>query len=227
MDVWDALAPSYDDWYATPVGAFAHGAEVAALVALAGELGGVRGIEIGCGTGQFTRAFAQRGARMVGVDRSAAMLAVAARHPTGAPLLCRAHGEQLPYPAGTFDVALIVTVLEFVPDPQSVLAEMWRVLRPRGRLVVGALNAWSLWAVARRLRPGKTPYAHAHFFQPPELVRLLARLGPVKWRGAVFLPPWVQTQAKAWWPLIEDTGARWLPMFGAFLAAGVQKPTGE
>jgi SAM-dependent methyltransferase len=227
-DLWDTLAPNYDAWYATPLGAFVLEAEIAALMALIGEVTNVRGLEIGCGTGQFGRAFAQRGARMVGVDRSAAMLRAAVRHPTETLSLCRAEGEHLPFRIESFDLVALITVLEFVRDPRALLAEAWRVLRPGGRLAIGVLNAWSPWAVARRLRQDESPYAQAHFFQPPELLRLLSAIagGPVRWRGAVFLPPWTKGRARAWWSRVEITGARLAPMFGAFLVAVTRLPAG-
>ncbi len=53
-------------------------------------------------------------------------------------------GERLPFLTGSFDVTLALTVLEFVSDPYAMLAEMWRVLQPGGRLVIGVLNTWSL-----------------------------------------------------------------------------------
>ena len=224
IDPWDQIAPQYDAWYATPLGAFALEVEIAALVALGGQLTGRRGLEVGCGTGQFGRVFTQRGVRMFGVDRSAAMLKEAARHSMETLTLCRAEGEHLPCPGSSFDLVVAVTVLEFARDPQAILAETWRVLRPGGKLIVGVLNAWSLWAIARRLRCSESPYVHAHFYQPPELMRLLATFGPVMWRGAVFLPPWTKGPARAWWWRVERVGARLLPMFGAFLAAAARKP---
>src|SRR3990172_4055932 len=96
IDLWDQVAPEYDAWYAAPLGAFALEVEIAALVALGGQLTGRRGLEVGCGTGQLGRAFAQGGVRMVGVDRSAAMLKEAARHAMETLTLCRADGERLP-----------------------------------------------------------------------------------------------------------------------------------
>ena len=148
-EIWDALAPEYDAWYDTTVGAFTLEVEIAAGLNLAGDLTQVSGLEVGSGTGQFGQAFARQGAWMVGVDRSAVMLDVAARNSEGLLCLCRADGTRLPFAAHTFDFVLAVTVLEFVTTPLLVLAEMWRVLRPGGRLPVGALNAWSLWTLIR------------------------------------------------------------------------------
>ncbi|HEY4690955.1 MAG TPA: class I SAM-dependent methyltransferase [Anaerolineae bacterium] len=104
IDPWDQIAPQYDAWYATPLGAFAREVEIAALDALGGQLTGRRGLEVGCGTGQFGKAFAQGGVRMVGVDRSAAMLKEAARHVSETLTLCRADGERLPFPRSSFDL---------------------------------------------------------------------------------------------------------------------------
>jgi len=55
IDPWDQIAPQYDAWYATPLGAFALEVEIAALVALGGQLAGRRGLEVGCGTGSSVR----------------------------------------------------------------------------------------------------------------------------------------------------------------------------
>lgn len=67
-DIWDALATDYDAWYETPLGTFVLEVEIAALLSLSGELTSGRGLEVGCGTGQFGRIFARKGVWMVGVD---------------------------------------------------------------------------------------------------------------------------------------------------------------
>jgi ubiquinone/menaquinone biosynthesis C-methylase UbiE len=221
--LWDTLARNYDTWYETSLGAFALEAEIAALLTLAGDLTMQRGLEVGCGTGQFGKAFARHGAWMVGVDHSAAMLEVAAKNSKGRLALCHAEGERLPFAAHSFEAVLAVTVLEFVTNPQEMLTEMWRVLQPGGRMLLGVLNSWSLWALERRLRRVKAPYAQAHFYSPPELVRLLNTFAPTQWLGTVFLPPWTKGQRKVWWPLVENIGIKLIPMFGAFLAAVTQK----
>jgi hypothetical protein len=70
---------------------------------------------------------------------------------------------------------------------------MARVLRPGGRLVLGELGRWSLWATSRRLRAwlGATTWKAAHFRTAEELRALLqqAGLSVVTVRGAVFYPP--------------------------------------
>ncbi|MEW6716535.1 MAG: class I SAM-dependent methyltransferase [Chloroflexota bacterium] len=223
-DIWDELAPHYDDWFETPAGAFVLGAEIAALLHLTGDLTGLRGLEVGCGTGQFGRAFARQGAWMVGLDRSRSMLDVAARTSADHLRLCLADAERLPFASQTFDVVLAVTVLEFIPKLLSALAEMWRVLRPGGQMLVGVLNAWSLWALTRKLLREETPYTSAHFFSLSELLRLLRNFAPARWRGAAFLPPWARGQRMGWWSALENAGARWWPILGAFLVAGTEKP---
>lgn len=224
--LWDVIAPEYDAWYSGPVGSYVLDKEIAALTTLVGERPGRFGLDVGCGTGQFSRAFARFGLTMVGVDLSAAMLA-AMPHGSEALLPCQAAGEQLPFGPASFDLVMAVTALEFVHNPAWMLNEMWRVLKPGGRLLVGALNAWSLWAAARRLGRRDMLFSRAHFFHPLELGRMLAQFGRVRWRGAVFIPPWVKGQVKTSWNRIEVIGARALPMFGAFLAAAVCKPVRE
>lgn len=79
-----------------------------------------------------------------------------------------ADSSGLPYEDASFDAAYIVTVLGEIPDPQQTLAELRRVLKPGGRLIVGEIAVDPDFIPARKLRP----MAEAAGF------RLVRRFGP-------------------------------------------------
>ena len=148
---FDQHATSYEQWYSTPRGRRADQAERGLLAWLLSSVPDARSVlEIGCGTGHFAGWLARRGLRVVGLDRSPAMLAeMRQRHPLAAPVLGDAH--QLPFRQGAVDLTLFVTTLEFLGDPQAALAEACRV--SRSGVIVLALNRWSLGALSRRWGP--------------------------------------------------------------------------
>ncbi len=211
---FDDLAPYYDSWFATPVGAGAGSLERDLLLRLALPQPGERALEVGAGTGHFARIVAEAGAQVVGVDLSRAMLRIAAGKAL-APLL-QADARALPLLGEQFDLVYSVTLLEFVPEPSAALGEMWAAVRPGGRLVAAVLNRWSPWAARR-----EPPLDRAHLFSAPELVRLLGRYGPVRWGSAVFFMPGGRLLRQA--ELLERVGRRWLRPFGALLVARVDR----
>lgn len=98
-------------------------------------------LSIGCGPGfepAELAAVVGANGHVHGVDRSEAMLARAARRCRTLPEVTLARGDarSLPVAAGSFDAALAVQVYEYVPDVETALAELRRVLRPRGRAAV-------------------------------------------------------------------------------------------
>ena len=93
---------------------------------------GERVIEIGFGGGALLRAMKRRGALVSGVDISAAM--VRRLHGFDVHL---ASAEALPLAGAAFDKAVSVNSLYFWPDPEAAFAELARVLKPGGRLVIG------------------------------------------------------------------------------------------
>jgi ubiquinone/menaquinone biosynthesis C-methylase UbiE len=102
---------------------------------------GGRVLDVGCGTGADVLALAARvgpGGRAVGLD-SSEQLAGRAHPPVpgGAPVEF-VHGEAgaLPFPDGSFDVVRAERVVEHVPDPAAAVAEMLRVARPGGQVLV-------------------------------------------------------------------------------------------
>jgi SAM-dependent methyltransferase/predicted transcriptional regulator len=116
---------------------FGDRVHLAALAALA-DGDSVVG-DLGCGTGQVSAALASFVTRVVAVDTSAAMLQAAKKRLAGFDNvdLRRGELEALPIDDDRLDVAVLMLVLHHVPEPAKVLAEVARVLKPGGRVVVG------------------------------------------------------------------------------------------
>lgn len=96
---------------------------------------GLRWLDVGCGNGAFTEAIVARAApaEVMAVDPSEGQLAYARIRPGAKPAQFRvASAQDLPFAAGSFDVAIMALVISFVPDPYKAAAEMARVVRPGG-----------------------------------------------------------------------------------------------
>jgi ubiquinone/menaquinone biosynthesis C-methylase UbiE len=102
---------------------------------------GERIVDVGCGPGYYVAELAEEvgpeGA-VVGVDPSAPMLAVAAERCEGLANTSFEEGSagELPVADASFDAAVSVQVMEYVPDVPAALADIRRVLRPGGRVVL-------------------------------------------------------------------------------------------
>jgi SAM-dependent methyltransferase len=194
---WEAFeraAHRYESWYGTARGRRVDRAERALLDGLLGRFPGAhRVLEVGCGTGHFTRWLASRGLRAIGLDRSPAMLREAARLQVGGPLLL-ADAHRIPLRSAAVDLVLAVTALEFLDSPERALEECVRVAE-RG-LVLVVLNRWSLGALSRRCGPLSRGalLAAAHDRSRRGLARSLRaaageRLECLHWRSTLFPRP--------------------------------------
>jgi ubiquinone/menaquinone biosynthesis C-methylase UbiE len=224
------LTPAaYDHWRATPLGRLTEQAELRLVFELAGSLAGKRVLDVGTGDATYAIEAAARGAEVTAIDPSAAMLEAArsraARH--GVSLQLReGRIESLPFDAECFDVVLAVTVLCFVDDVTSAFRELARVLVPGGRLVVGELGRWSVWAAKRRLQSlgRQTLWSAAHFWTRRELERSLTEAGLriEASSGAVYFPP-ITAAARLMAP-IDPVLARLGATGAAFLCTAARKP---
>ncbi|MEW6568373.1 MAG: class I SAM-dependent methyltransferase [Chloroflexota bacterium] len=185
-----ALAAGYEAWYETE-GKAADRLERGLLGwLLAGFPQARSALEIGAGTGHFARWMGTLGWRVVALDRSAPMLAEAARR--GGLALVRGDAAALPFASRSFDVTLLITTLEFLSATGRGLREAARV--GRQGLVLGVLNRWHPLAWKRR-RSRQPPWDTAHFYSPPELGGAVqAALGPqaaaVDWFTTLVPCPW-------------------------------------
>lgn len=91
----------------------------------------------GCGVGMYVRALRHFTPHVFGLDIEPDRVAASAAH---SPLVHVGAGEQLPYPAGTFDLILSHEVIEHVQNDALTVAEMARVLKPGGRAVIFCPN---------------------------------------------------------------------------------------
>jgi ubiquinone/menaquinone biosynthesis C-methylase UbiE len=105
---------------------------------------GLRWIDVGCGNGAFTELLVERCApgEIQGIDPSDAQLAFARGRPSArSAAFQKGDAMALPFPASSFDAAVMALVIFFVPKPAQGVAEMARVVRPGG--IVSAY-AWDV-----------------------------------------------------------------------------------
>jgi ubiquinone/menaquinone biosynthesis C-methylase UbiE len=176
-----------------------------------------RVLEVGCGTGAVARLVVQwpNVGAVVGVDPSPALLDKARTLSTGMPMLSfhEADGKALPFPANSFDVVVLHTVLTHVPGPDALLAEVWRVLRPQGSVGIGDGDFSTATVALGDDDPLQTCVAAfvENFVHDPWLVRRMSALAraagfdvsPLRSYGIVetidpsLTPTWVERGAEA------------------------------
>jgi len=159
----------YEAWY-EGAGCRADELEKKLFLRLLGWIDGGRSLlDVGSGTGHFTRFFNGTGLQVVGLDLSPPMLHESAL--LNSPPAVLGDGHELPFRDRSFDIVTIITILEFVTSPSRVLEEAVRVAR-RG-LLIGALNRTS--RLGRRLRSATDgPWINANLLTVSQLRRCLA-----------------------------------------------------
>jgi ubiquinone/menaquinone biosynthesis C-methylase UbiE len=103
-------------------------------------------LDVGCGEGRFCRMLTSRGIAVTGLDPTQALLAEArGRDPKG--VYVEGEAASLPFPGASFDLVVSYLSLIDIPDIAPAIAEMTRVLKPAGRLLIANLNSFNTAAV--------------------------------------------------------------------------------
>jgi len=128
-------------------------------------------LDLGCGTGWFTRALQNRfpEAQIVGVDLSAGMIERARSSSPANIQWLTADAESLPFSADTFDLVFSNLMIQWCQYPQTVLAQCRRLLRPEGRLAISTLLDGTLWELKQAWSVADPGEPHVNRFEQSEL----------------------------------------------------------
>ncbi|MBN2887556.1 MAG: class I SAM-dependent methyltransferase [Chromatiaceae bacterium] len=189
-----------------------------------GDRPGARWLDIGCGAGSYSRLLHEQGIDTLGLDYSLPSVRKArARSGEGIGWLV-ADARALPLADACLDGVLCFGVLQALSDPEPVIEEALRVLRPGGELWIDALNLWCLPTLARLLwlRLGRRAPGLRHD-RPGRLLDLLRQRGALEVR--LDWVPILPARWQRWQPWLERPLARALlrrlPGLGALLSHAV------
>lgn len=170
-------------------------------------------LDVGCGSGYLLARGRRRVRRVVGLDLSLEALSAARARlerqgpPRGGADLLLGDAARLPFVGGAFDAVICTETLEHVPDDASVLAELARVLKPGGRLVLSVPEALPE-AILLRLAPwtGCVPGGHLRIYGRRAVEKKIRRAGllPYAARRRHFL------EAIYWIALVAVEDRPWL-----------------
>lgn len=224
----NSLSDAYRRWRGSLLGQVTDLREAELIDELIGDVEGLDVLDVGCGDGALMASLASKGARVTGIDPDPAMLAAALKRADALGqrfALHRGSAEALPFADCSFDRIVAVAVLCFIAKPDLAIAEMARVLRPDGAIILGELGKTNAWAAIRRIKGwlGSPVWRSARFRNAAELQSVLTRRGlrVCAVRGAISYPP-IGLAAMAMDPIDRWFGRR-TTAGAAFIAIKAQK----
>jgi len=134
-ETFDRIAAEYDE--SLPAHVVGHYLDKRTRYLVANSSPGL-GLDVGCGTGVLAQRLATAGYEMTGLDPSEGMLEVLAERAPDVRAV-RGSGTELPFEDASFDLVFTVAALHHIAEPEAVrttLAEIVRVARPQGRIVI-------------------------------------------------------------------------------------------
>jgi ubiquinone/menaquinone biosynthesis C-methylase UbiE len=177
----------YDAWYRTPRGRWVGETEYRLLHKALAPSPGASVLDVGCGTGYFTRRLAGDGFKITGIDSSPAIIHYAQSHRQTGEEYIIGDARDLPFPDQSVDYCVAITSLCFIREQEQVLAEMVRVTRRR--IVLGLLNRHSLLYWQKGRHGGRGAYHGARWHTARAARALLVRenLQNIVIRSAIYL----------------------------------------
>lgn len=208
-------AAAYDAWYATPRGRWIGEAEYELAERQLEAQPGDSLLDVGCGTGWFTRRAATDDLVATGLDPNPDWLEYARAHSGPALNWVEGDARALPFADASFDHVLSIAALCFIDDERQAVAECVRVARRR--FAIGWLNRNSLLYRHKGSGGGSGAYRGARWHTASEVRGLFSGLPlrKLKLRSAIFLPS--GRYCARWLEQLVPDG---LPWGGLLLATG-------
>jgi ubiquinone/menaquinone biosynthesis C-methylase UbiE len=151
MALFDKTAGEYDSFFETKQGKAILKIEADMIMKMIKPEPNLRVLDAGCGTGIFTEYLVSAGMDVTGFDESPEMLKIAERKETLKSVrLVRGDIFKIPFESASFDRVLCAYVIEFIKDVKPVVAELKRVLKSGGILVLATQNSKGSWAESRK-----------------------------------------------------------------------------
>lgn len=207
----ETIASNYDSYYKTPMGSKIDKIEKDVISVFLHQVPAHSVLELGCGTGHWSKFLSEMGYRVTAIDISDAMLAIAREKEIDDVKFIKADAKALPFVSECYDFIFSIAMLEFTGNVPKVLDEIFRVLKPDGYLLLGCLNINS--EIGKSKDKDET-FKNAHFFSRDELVSILSYYGKTSISECAYL-----TSSSE----ILDGKLDKYPVEGAFLAALVRK----
>lgn len=203
-------ASAYDAWYETPRGRWIGSRELDLIRGSLAAHPGESLLDVGCGTGYFTRGLArQREGLVSGIDINPAWVAYATQRDDLDIDWRVGDAQALPFGDKSVDVVVSVTALCFIEDERLAVREMVRVARRR--VVLGLLNRHSLLWWQKGRRGGRGAYRGARWHTPRDARALFEGLPvtEVSVSSAIWLPDggWLARHTEGFWPAWLHGGA--------------------
>ncbi|MTI66528.1 MAG: class I SAM-dependent methyltransferase [Firmicutes bacterium] len=147
MAYFDKEAKEYDNWYNTIKGDFVDKVETKLALSMFNIKRGMKVLDIGCGTGNFSIKLAKMGCNVIGIDVSEDMLKEAEKKALDEGLnieFKKMDVYNLDFDE-KFDAVFSMAAFEFIKDTKKALDEMFRVVKNGGQILVGTINKDSKW----------------------------------------------------------------------------------
>ncbi|MBI2870616.1 MAG: class I SAM-dependent methyltransferase [Candidatus Omnitrophica bacterium] len=146
---------------------------------------GKRVLEVGCGIGIDLVRFARGGARVTGVDLSERAVELAGKNFSYQGLAAQLEvmdGEALKYADSSFDFVYAHGVLQYTPNPERMVSEIRRVLKPGGEALLQVYNRWSWLNALSKITRVDIEHLNApilRLYSPEEFKRLVSAFASV------------------------------------------------
>lgn len=194
MSFFNEIAGDYDNWYKTKIGSFADKVETRLAFDLFVPVQGMRVLDVGCGTGNFSIKLAQKGCKVTGIDISEKMLHIARKKAKMAGLnieFKKVDVYDLDFIDESFDAVFSMAAFEFIKEPKKAFDEMYRVLKTGGQLLIGTINKDSSWGRLYMEQAQKDPDSIFRFADFKTLIELenLDKKHLMKSGECLFIPP--------------------------------------